>query len=102
MPVKKKVAAKKPRTPKRPPSAKVGEIVRVDFLDHSEHQNNPGQSAIAFKVYGVVSYIDAVEMRLVNWGYIGDDKTDGDGNEHAYSIVRATIFKLHKLGMDPE
>lgn len=102
MPTRKKAPVKRsPRKPQRLPKVKVGEIVRVDFLDHSEHQNNPGQGAISFKVYGVVSHVDDVELRLVNWGYLENGKDPGDGNEHAYSIVRSAIFKVHHLGMDP-
>ena len=97
---KKKAA---PRLPKRAPSAKVGDIVRVDFFDHSEHTNQPDSSACMFKVYGVVTSVDDVEIRLMTWGYIDPaHKASGhDSNEHGYSIVRSAIFKVHKLGQDP-
>jgi hypothetical protein len=78
----------------KPP--KIGDIIRVTFLDHAENSRD----SISFEAFGRVTDITKTAYKITAWGYI--DPTDrardhNEDNEHWYCIVRKAITDIKIL-----
>lgn len=74
----------------RKPSPSVGDVVSVEFEDHSE-----GEQHIVFEVFGVVIRKD--RKSLVIGSFVYSNSLDIDENVVVYTILRATIKNLQIL-----
>lgn len=74
-------------------TAKVGDVVEVVFLDHSE-----GPNELIFRVYGRVSRKDRKVYVIDCWSPEHPSDDDAEGfNRHQYSILRKTIKEIYLL-----
>jgi hypothetical protein len=73
--------------------AKVGDIVEIVFLDHSE-----GPTEQSFRVFGRVSNRNRTVYVIDCWSPENPSHDDAEGfNRHQYSILRKTIKELYIL-----
>jgi hypothetical protein len=71
------------------PSPRVGDEIRVDFLDHCEDGDG---EAIQFTVYGRVLKINRAVLQVGCWVYTAPTETDS--NEKKFDIVRKAVTNV--------
>jgi len=80
------------KTPGMGKRCRVGQIVAVTFLDHSEDHSEP----ITFTVYGRAARNTRTHVCVDSWEYT-DQEAPYDTNEKRFSIVRTAISGIEVL-----
>lgn len=83
----------------RLPVVKIGDVVMIEFLDHSEDGYD---HALKFTTYGKVLKITKLTITIGAWTYTDPRHAEtlkdfSEENEKKYTLVRSTITKLCKL-----
>lgn len=73
-------------------TAKTGDLVQCDFLDHVED----GEEPLVFTVWGRVESINKQRIVIISCAY-QDGVKRGDRNEKRWVIIRSTVTQLLKL-----
>lgn len=75
---------------------KVGDIVRIEFLDHAQNDTEP----MLFECFGRIGSISKDAIVVYFWRYVSDvqkAKDSRDDNEDYYCIVRKAITSIKVL-----
>ena len=78
------------------PAIKIGDIVRVVFLDHAENSDK----AMLFEAIGRLTKITRTEYVLYFWSYVNEidrARDDNKDNENCFAIVRKAIVSAKRL-----
>lgn len=73
--------------------AKVGQVVRIEFLDHVEGDDEPCQ----FEVFGRIISQSSQSTTVVSWGYSNERNRADDPNVASFCIVNSAVIKLDIL-----
>jgi len=77
--------------------AKVGNIVRIVFLDHATGAGEQ-KGVITFECFGRILSEDKLHYNICHWGYLPEDTEAIDSNCEFHHIVKAAIVSLEILG----
>jgi hypothetical protein len=72
---------------------KDGQVVRIQFLDHVEGDDEPCE----FEVFGRVVKQDTESTTVVSWAFVGERNRADDSNVTSFCIVNKAIKQIDTL-----
>jgi hypothetical protein len=75
---------------------KIGDVVRVVFLDHCSGSGYES-GVLEFETFGRIAGITKTHFDICNWGYLPGSKTMADDNCEFTHIVKGAIISIKIL-----
>lgn len=73
---------------------RVGDEVRIEFLDHCKHSSLPSPGALGFYVYGKI--VEDTSLCYVVGCWVSTTKGDVD-NIEAFTVLKSTIKQIKRI-----
>ena len=86
-----------PKSSKPAPNAKIGDIVHIEFYDHS----HGGEDAMHFEIWGKLVGTTKLAYKVATWQYVKEiDRATDDNkkdNEDWFIIVKKAVISIRTL-----
>ena len=70
-----------------------GQLVAIDFLDHSI-EKDPSKASMKFRVFGEVMSINSEHIQVRQWKLLNGDKATKKLNDEVAKILLSTIIDI--------